>query len=155
MTLPGGGTWSYDYLGEVNGVLPNGSFYNIMEGKDDPNSAMPALRFLTDDQGRRVDYISDSMGTMLDVRFNQTFDAQSNLVSYNEAAYDIGQIDFTDTHRRAVDSFASKKRKRETLFSAFWEEMENAMPGVEVIRRGYRMLHNNVVELRLNRVPDL
>ena len=53
--------------------------------KDEPNSFRRALYNITDDQGRRVDYSLDEVGTP--VRFDQVFDAGGNAVSYCQTDY--------------------------------------------------------------------
>ena len=87
LTLPDAAAWTYAYTDE------NATFYTILS-KDDPNSLGRKLSSITDDAGRRVDYdtltpvrYSTFLGTPRAVKFNQTFDAGSNLVSYAQTEY--------------------------------------------------------------------
>ena len=73
MTLPGGGTWHYEYT-----LRPVGY---------DPSKYGPVLTNLTDDQGRIVEYQTDLQGGMDKVRYNEVYDGNGALVSYCQANY--------------------------------------------------------------------
>ncbi|HEV2471029.1 MAG TPA: RHS repeat-associated core domain-containing protein [Chthonomonadales bacterium] len=82
MTLPGGGTWTYAYVNDASGF----GLTNCVVPKDDPNSVGAMLTNITDDQGRRVDYVLDILGTLESIEFNETYNG-TNLVSYCLASY--------------------------------------------------------------------
>jgi hypothetical protein len=73
MTLPGGGTWHYEYT-----MRPVG--YDL-ENKG------PVLTKLTDDQGRSAEYQTDLQGGMDKVRYNEVYNQYGALVSYCQAHY--------------------------------------------------------------------
>lgn len=54
---------------------------------DDLNSMQQRLTRIVDDQGRIIDYLMNSNGSLLQVRFNQSFDVNDKLVSYYETKY--------------------------------------------------------------------
>ena len=77
MTLPGGGTWTYAYLGDGT----SGS-----EGEnlpDDQNLDQCHLRLarITDDQGRRIDCSSTHTGALLQAQYNETYDSYGSLAA--------------------------------------------------------------------------
>ncbi len=82
MSLPGGGTWHYDYATDTT----NGLKITILP-KFDPNAEALMPTRVTDDQGRRVDYALDQSGGMSVVVFNQTFDGSGTLTQYCETDY--------------------------------------------------------------------
>src|SRR5205814_2246929 len=64
MSLPGGGTWTYDYdLWDSFCLFP----------KDDPDSVSRMLNRVTDDQGRVAEYWIDHYGALKRARTDETF----------------------------------------------------------------------------------
>lgn len=80
VTLPGGGTWAYDYVAQD----PNWDESTLSQA--DPNSITPMLASITDDNGRIVEYSFDLLGTLLRARTNQTY-SSGQLVSYQQTDY--------------------------------------------------------------------
>ena len=86
MTLPGGGTWTYSYLEDTaqshlgSAILP-----------DDQNldQAHLVLTGITDDQGRKIDYLGMThTGSLVQAQFNQTYDQYGTLLQYCTVDYD-------------------------------------------------------------------
>lgn len=92
VTTPAGDTTTYDYAEEPN--PPPGTEGFIFDAEN-PNSVTHNMSRITDAQGRRVDLIwlsqetnCNAVGRLHGFRFNQTFDNNSNLVSYTEQRMD-------------------------------------------------------------------
>jgi YD repeat-containing protein len=73
MTLPGGGSWTYQYstYTEMNAI-----------SKDDPNTVYRLVAQAIDDQGRIVRFRYNTLGMPNGAFYNQAFDQNGNLVAY-------------------------------------------------------------------------
>lgn len=86
ITLPGGGTISYNYVPAF--LLSSPATDNYCLPSDDPNKFTLALSYIVDDQGRRCDYVFDSCGVLFSALTNETYNSQAELVAYNQASYE-------------------------------------------------------------------
>lgn len=84
-TLPGSGTWTYEYGGTQNPFL-------LMS--DDLNNWQMRLSSITDNEGRRVDYHYNQNGALSYVDFAQTLD-DGEPVSYCRTDYYYDSLQFT------------------------------------------------------------
>ncbi len=101
MTLPGGGTFAYTYS---QATANWGMAMLELLPKDDPNALSPALRSVTDDNGRRTDYSFDLpagsvTGSEITGRprlylTNETYTTGANptLVSYQQTDYTYDSV---------------------------------------------------------------
>jgi len=72
MTLPGGGTWTYNYDSTiVQSAYPTGKHPQVPG--DDPDQIGLVLNSITDDQGRRVEYGFDERGVLSWSRSDEVF----------------------------------------------------------------------------------
>jgi RHS repeat-associated protein len=90
MTLPGSSTpWTYKYVTQAD-IVANYTLDFAVLPKDDLNTICMALKSITDDQGRRVDFDLTGGGWVMNAMTNETWNTTNNpplLCTYQQTFY--------------------------------------------------------------------